>query len=213
MKAFDMEAFAKAISGEVFETAWNEIGFSGKKFVQTENAHFGSAEIEEWKLEQVEFRGCDQGETEEGIASYLFTYYIQVSGVSYIEQEDDQGGSIDVPYGKHTCSGFVEVNVTRDAEQEDNEYLDADMESVSLSEDSFEYEDSEYVVHCAECGRRIGYCWESFDLDYEGNPICDNCMVSNSKGFVCPQCKRKLPEFMRGSSDSYCRDCESRLDI
>ena len=68
-------------------------------------------------------------------------------------------------------------------------------------------------IYCAECGKKIGYDWETFYRDYKGDPICDDCMTTNENGFVCPGCGEKCLEEMRGGSGTYCIKCEEKYDV
>lgn len=44
-------------------------------------------------------------------------------------------------------------------------------------------------------------------------PLCDDCMADNGRRFVCPNCSKKYPEFMRGNSGMFCIYCEQDLDV
>ena len=68
-------------------------------------------------------------------------------------------------------------------------------------------------VYCSECGKRIGFEGEESNFSYDEEPLCDDCMVDNTNGFVCPNCSRKYPETMRGNSGMFCWDCEQELDV
>ena len=96
---------------------------------------------------------------------------------------------------------------------DDFEYQDAEIETASITEDSYEDNDSDFDIYCAECGEKIGYEWESFYRDYKGNPIFDDCMTTNENGFVCPGCGAKYPEEMRGGSGTFCINCEDEYDV
>lgn len=64
--------------------------------------------------------------------------------------------------------------VTREVENvinwnEDFEFEDTEISDCIISEDKYEDDESEYDVYCSECGERIGYEWDSYQRDYEGN--------------------------------------------
>ncbi len=71
----------------------------------------------------------------------------------------------------------------------------------------------ENSVYCDECGKRIGFSGVECYFTCNDAPLCDECMVDNEHGFVCPNCSKKYPEFMRGNSGMFCIDCEQDLDI
>ncbi len=82
--------------------------------------------------------------------------------------------------------------------------LDLD-ESTMQSWDELEAECHEEpdLVYCSECGKVLGYTAEY--TDYDDNPLCGDCMISNENGDICPTCGRKVPhEFM---NSGFCIDC------
>lgn len=120
-----------------------------------------------------------------------------------------------------------------DGEQEDYElsYIDFDADtygmSVDLSEDKTfcgcinsrkvmpekEYSWFEkHVVKCSECGKILGFNDSDNYHDYEGEPLCDECAVTNENGFICPGCGFKHPYKRMGNSGTFCIDCEEEYD-
>lgn len=64
------------------------------------------------------------------------------------------------------------------------------------------------LIYCSECGKLLGY--KIPYADYDHNPLCGDCMVSDSKGDICPACGRKVPyELMFGD---FCLDCYKEQD-
>ena len=93
---------------------------------------------------------------------------------------------------------------------------DAMFKTIDLDEDTLvdwdelqtEHREEPDLVYCSECGRVIGRTVEY--TDYDDNPICAECMVSNSAGDICPACGRKVPhEFM---INGFCIDCSEEND-
>lgn len=89
---------------------------------------------------------------------------------------------------------------------------------ISLSEDTmFDSQEIEStlqeepdLVYCSECGTLLGRTQNGAYFDYDGNPICSNCAVSNSNGDICPMCGRKVPnEYMMSG---FCMDCSPEAD-
>lgn len=64
------------------------------------------------------------------------------------------------------------------------------------------FEDSD-LVYCSQCGKMLNY-----DEDYPAygeKRVCYDCMKSDDKGEVCPECGRKVPhEYMRSG---FCQEC------
>lgn len=214
------DSFVDEVQMEVFDSIWSEIAYSGTSFLDEGNSHVGSEGVDEWELDDVEFDDYERINVDSGVATYIISYFIKISGVSYEYwgRDDDTKEIITSPGRRHECSGKVDVLVTRALDSvvnwnDDFEYQDAEIQKASITEDEYEDEDSEFDVYCAECGEKIGYEWESFQRDYEGNPICNDCMVTNEKGFVCAGCGYKYPEEMRGGSGTFCINCEDKYDV
>lgn len=96
---------------------------------------------------------------------------------------------------------FIDGTVVEDSKfttidlDEDTLY---DTEEISKQES--EEPDLEY---CSQCGKVLG--WRASNFDYKGNPLCDDCMISDSKGEICPRCGRKIPiDYM---ASGFCQDC------
>lgn len=214
------ESFVDEVQMEVFDSVWSEIAYSGTSFLDENNSHVGSEGVDEWELDDVEFDDYERIDVDSGIATYIISYSIKISGVSheYWGRDDDTKEIITSPGRRHECSGSIDVLVTRALDtvinwNDDFEYQNAEIQKASITEDSYEDEDSDFDVYCVECGEKIGYDWESFQRDYEGNPMCDDCMITNEKGFVCAGCGYKYPERMRGGSGTYCINCEEKYDV
>ena len=214
------ESFVDEVHMKVFDSVWREIAYSGTSFFDENNSHVGSEGVEEWELEDVDFDGYERINVESGIAKYIMSYSIKLSGVSheYWGRDDDTKEVITSPGRQHECSGRVDVLVTRELDtvinwNDDFEYQDVEIYDASITEDEYEDIDSEFDVYCAECEKKIGYEWESFQTDYQGNPLCDHCMATNENGFVCPGCGNKYPEEMRGGSGTFCINCEEEYDV
>lgn len=95
---------------------------------------------------------------------------------------------------------------------------DKRLKYINLDEDTiFDSEVIENTLHdepdleyCSECGVLLGRTQDGAYFDYDGNPLCSNCAVSNSNGDICPMCGRKVPhEYMMSG---FCKDCESKVD-
>lgn len=216
------EAFVHEVQEKVFDSVWSKIAYSGTSLFDDNNSHVGSEGVDEWELDDVEFDDYERICVDSNIATYIISYTIKISGVSYEYwgRDDDTKEIITSPGRLHECSGKIEVLVTRELDtvinwNDDFEYQDVSIQEASITEDSYQDIgfDSDFDVYCAECGDKIGYEWETFQRDYEGNPICDNCMVTNENGFVCPGCGCKYPEEMRGNSGSFCVNCEDKYDV
>ena len=65
------------------------------------------------------------------------------------------------------------------------------------------------ILFCSECNERIGK--EAIYFDYLGNPLCDNCMVTNDNGQVCPSCGLKYPHHLMNSG--FCEKCYEEKDL
>ena len=171
------------------------------------------------RMDFVEFDEYERIQVESGTAEYLFSYTFNVIGHSHDFWGVDEDTNEDIlsPARTHRCSGSVEVRVTRELDtaidwDEDFEYSDINIESVEMVEEFYEDDDSKYDVYCSQCGKKIGYEWEVSNRDYDGNPLCEECMTTDENGFICAGCGRKCSEDMRAPSGTYCLDCEEKFD-
>lgn len=87
--------------------------------------------------------------------------------------------------------------------------LDLDEDTmIGWDEIDSDYREEPDILYCSECGKVLGYRADYFD--YKGNPLCDHCMQTNSKGEVCPGCGLKYPaEFM---INGFCEKCSEKYD-
>lgn len=95
---------------------------------------------------------------------------------------------------------------------EDDTYptLDLDNETM-INYDEIDSEDKDFgIICCSECGKMIGKESNVAGFDYEGNPLCDDCMVSNGRGEICPICGNKYPHSFMMSG--FCENCARNLD-
>lgn len=95
---------------------------------------------------------------------------------------------------------------------------DKRLKYINLDEDTiFDSKEIENTLHeepdleyCSECGALLGRTQDGAYFDYDGNPLCEKCMTSDSKGQVCPMCGRKVPhEYMMSG---FCQDCSLKVD-
>lgn len=214
------DAFADEVADSVFDEIWGDLVYSGTTYLDEDSAHVGSEGIDEWELNESSFEGFERIDVGAGFATYIFEYSISVNGTShdYWGRDYDTKEIIMSPGRTHECSGRVHVTVTRNAEasinwSKDFEYVSAVIDDAELKEDSYEDYDSDHDIYCSECGKKIGYEWDYIYGDYLGNPLCEDCMVDNKHGFICPHCGEKYPESMRGASGMFCENCERELDV
>lgn len=66
------------------------------------------------------------------------------------------------------------------------------------------------LVYCSECSSLLGRTQDGSYFDYDGNPLCSNCAVSNSNGDICPMCGLKVPH--KYMMSGFCKDCAPEAD-
>ncbi len=213
------DLFVDEVQTRVFEEVLPIIAFSGTDYLDLDETNILSEGIDVWELEFAEFDEYVRMQAESGIAEYLFSYTFNVIGHShdFLGVDEDTNEEILSPARTHHCSGSVEVRVTRELDtatdwDEDFEYSDINIEHVEMEEDYYEDDDSECDVYCSQCGKKIGYEWEVSNYDHDGNPLCEDCMITDENGFICPGCGRKCSEDMRAPSGTFCLECEEKFD-
>ena len=101
-------------------------------------------------------------------------------------------------------------NMFVDLSENDTLFDCIDAKSVMLENDKHWFENN--VVRCSECGKILGFNDLDNYHDYNGEPICDGCAVTNENGFICPGCGLKHPYERMGNSGTYCIDCQEEYD-
>lgn len=103
---------------------------------------------------------------------------------------------------------LVDYSIIEDSK---NKYINLDEDTLYDSEEieSTLHEEPD-LEYCNECGALLGRTQDGAYFDYDGNPLCSNCAVSNSNGEICPHCGRKVPhEYMMSA---FCKDCYLEVD-
>lgn len=95
---------------------------------------------------------------------------------------------------------------------EDDTYPTLDLDNETMIDyDEIKSEDEDFgIICCSECGKMIGKESNVAGFNYEGNPLCDDCMVSNGRGEICPICGNKYPHNFMMSG--FCKNCARNLD-
>ncbi|MGF3104078.1 PIN-like domain-containing protein [Rossellomorea sp. DUT-2] len=147
----------------------------------------------------------------DGVAEYNLKLKIKVQAISqqYWGRDHDTKDIILSDSTTHILEGELGVKVTRRIESyleefiNDHSYGIVEIISGQLVE-VYSYTEDEL---CIECGNEIG---KYFDMN--DHPICEGCMVTNSKGEICPNCGKKVAfEFMGGQG--FCKNCEDQYDL
>jgi hypothetical protein len=85
-------------------------------------------------------------------------------------------------------------------------YLDlSDETMVDFDEISTSKDEEPDLVYCSQCNSIIGTT--AYYFDYQDNPLCDQCMVCDSHGTICPSCGKKFP--YEHTIDGFCEECFS----
>lgn len=145
---------------------------------------------------------------------------------SYYDKEEDSYLIEHFIHAIEKHRATIAVSIECDIEKIEEElYLndfnvveDKRLKYINLDEDTmFDSEEIENTIHeepdleyCSECGTLLGRTQDGAYFDYDENPLCSNCAVSNSNGDICPMCGRKIPhEYMMSG---FCKDCAHEAD-
>ena len=211
---YDVQNYVKQIvDWGIIGDIVGELINSGDKYVDTSTLtdYDGSQfeindELINDKLISYEFEGYYEGE-----AVYLLVFEAEIEAYSqsYWGRDDETKDIILSDVRTHILKGEITVKVTRKIESylddlaNDISYSNIEIIEGDLCEES-SYAESEL---CVECGKKVGQY-----QNYDGEPICYNCMVVNEEGDICTMCGRKVPyEYIRG--DCICIECSQEHDL
>lgn len=134
---------------------------------------------------------------------YLFEKRIVEERIDDLDIDIPLQFDILLAYGKATIEKIRKVNVTPEPYIEISEY--SCVSRIKL-EDSTIVEDN--VKYCSQCGAIIKTL-VSFHT-YKMEPLCSNCIKTDSYGSVCPECGYKYPNTMM--INGFCERCEQERD-
>ncbi len=94
---------------------------------------------------------------------------------------------------------LIEIESEKNAD-----YIELDDESmIDFTQISTTYDSMVEIETCSQCGKIIksSYVYSN----HKGEPLCQNCMVDDKYGMVCPTCGRKVPHEL--SAGGFCQEC------
>lgn len=211
---YDVDNYIKGIMDwGIINDVMGELINSGDNFVDTStltNYDGSEFEIDEEPLANelisYEFEGYHNG-----VAAYILKLNIQVEAFSrqYWGRDHDTKEIILSDPTMHILEGEISVKINRTIDSYLDEFItDYSYEGLEIVNGKLE-EINSYTEDelCVECNIEVGEY-----LNYNNDPICDKCMVSNSNGEICPKCGKKFPlEYMGGQG--FCLRCEEKYDL
>ena len=165
--------------------------------------------------------------TNDGVIAYID---VEADISVQISYRDEENSYYDKEEGRYLFEKYVTVCETHNInteiginliveEKECLEILDYSIicedprPNINLDEESmlaYKKIDTGEIVTCAECGKVKGRGSDSWEFDCDGNSLCTDCMVGNSKGEICPICGRKYP--VEKMMSGYCVECYKNVD-
>ncbi len=194
------------VDEEIIYDCVEYLTFSYEDFVDMETLTASATEgldISEDILE-AEYVDYEIGEIVDDEIIYYLIYRIKTTATSYEYwgRDDDTKDVVRSDGRIHKLAGEVVVEVKRKIDEDlildgSSAYSDVRL----ISGDLKEYEAYDKEELCVQCGRKPG----DFQ-NYNGEPICEDCMKVDVEGEICTYCGRKIPsEFMY--SDNCCEKC------
>ena len=204
--------------------------------IDISRGYYGEWECEEHHIDDIECELSFIDITEEGVMAYIDA---TVDVIAEIRHRDEDGSYYDREEGRYLFEKYVTAiekhrlnveitikcytNEDEDGKEltgfelvEDDKYPTLDLDDEAM----IDYEETDPgdemdpddigIIYCSECGKMIGKESEAGGFDYEGNPLCEDCMTGNSKGEICPICGKKYPSEMMISG--FCENCFRNMD-
>ena len=194
------------LQDEIVEKIESKIIDSGESYVDTntlsnyDGSYFEISEIEEIELLDylIKVEGCT--------IEYFLNFDIKVKGESRNYLGKDEGEIIYSEKRFHCLQGEARVYLVREIEYyleiEDTEFDDIKIQINSLEEyDAYSEDDL-----CVSCGERGAV----YKFNGKGL-ICEECMVSDEEGNICPRCGEKY-DYDDMAGDGFCKECSYQID-
>lgn len=194
------------IQDEIVEKIESTIIDSGENYVDTntlsnyDGSYFEISEVEKIELlnSTIKVEGCT--------IEYFLNFGIKVKGESRNYLGKDEGEIIYSDKRFHLLQGNVRVCLVREIEY----YLEIDdieLDNVDIQIDSLEEYDAYSEENlCVSCGKGEAI----YKFNGKGL-ICEDCMVSDGEGDVCPRCGEKY-YYDDMAGDGFCRECSNEID-
>lgn len=196
----------ESIQDEIVEKIKLKIIDSGENYVDTNTlSNYDGSYFEIDEIEKIELVDCKIN-VEGCTIEYYLEFDIKVIGESRNYLGKDEGEIIYSDKRFHLLQGNVRVYSVREIEF----YLDIediDLDDVEIQIDFLEeYDTYSEEDLCFSCGERGAiYRFNGKGL------ICEECMVSDGEGDICPRCGEKY-DYDDMAGDGFCRECSDEID-
>lgn len=199
------------VEDEIICNHLSDLIYNSEEFIDMDSISSSASEgIQIYEDIDTEFIDYKIHAISEDHAIYNLRYKVSAQAISYEYwgRDDDTKEVITSPGRIHNLEGEIVLQVTREVDpftflEEDTSYSNAALVSGELKEVSA-YNVDEL---CVQCGKNIGV----FE-NYNGEPICENCMVIDRNGEICTYCGRKVPQ-EKMATDNACVDCAEKYDL
>lgn len=165
-------------------------------------------EVQVWLQAEINHRDEDNSFYDKDEGEYLFESWVDALENHMVKVDIDLDVKIEEDDGAYSVTDY--------SISEDDEYhwLDIDEDTMTyyraLSSNHMG-EPKENLEQCSCCGKILGRNLNGAYFDYDGNPVCEDCMTADGKHEICPHCGRRVP--MEHMINGFCDKCISLYDL
>ena len=174
----------------------------------TENGAIVHLEVQVWLQAEINHRDEDDSFFDREDDKYLFESWVNALENHTIKVDIDLEMEIEKNEdGSYSVLGF---HISEDGKYH---WLDIDENTMThyrALSSNYMGEAKENLEQCSCCGKILGKNLNDAFFDYDGNPVCSDCMKADSKYDICPRCGRRVP--MEHMMSGFCDKCASLND-
>ena len=166
-------------------------------------------ETEVWLQADIKHRDEDDSFYDKEDHCYLYETWVEAIENHRTKIDID----LKIQIGKDEDGRYQVIDVSI-IDDEKYHWLNIDEDTMTHYRETFRNymgESRENLESCSCCGKVLGRNLIGAYFDYDGNPVCEDCMRADGKYDICPRCGRKVPH--EHMMSGFCDQCISLKDV